>query len=100
MMPKVVIEDPALTVGLPPNLTAWTGLDALAHCFEGFCAPALHPFSDGVAAEGMRLIKPFLPHAVLDGADLEARGSMPAAAYRGSQALHQGVGAQQSLSHP
>lgn len=100
MMPKVVIEDPALTVGLPANLTAWTGMDALAHCFEGFCAPDLHPFSDGVAVEGMRLIKTFLPRAVLDGGDLEARGMMLAAASMGSTAFQKGLGAIHSLSHP
>src|SRR3546814_17424459 len=75
-------------------------MDALAHCFEGFCAPALHPFSDGVAAEGMRLIKTFLPHAVLDGDDLEARGMMLAAASMGSTAFQKGLGAIHSLSHP
>jgi len=100
MMPKVVIEDPLLTVGLPPNLTAWTGMDALAHCFEGFCAPELHPFSDGVAIEGMRLIKTYLPRAVLDGGDLEARGMMLAAASMGSTAFQKGLGAIHSLSHP
>lgn len=100
MMPAVVIEDPALTAGLPANLTAWTGMDALAHCFEGFCAPELHPFSDGVAVEGMRLIKEFLPRAVADGSDLEARGMMLAAASMGSTAFQKGLGAIHSLSHP
>lgn len=100
MMPKVVIEDPELTAGLPANLTAWTGMDALAHCFEGFCAPELHPFSDGVAVEGMRLIKEYLPRAVADGTDLEARGMMLAAASMGSTAFQKGLGAIHSLSHP
>ncbi len=100
MMPKVVIEDPELTVGLPANLTAWTGMDALAHCFEGLCAPELHPFSDGVAVEGLRLIKEFLPRAVADGRDLEARGMMLAAASMGSTAFQKGLGAIHSLSHP
>jgi alcohol dehydrogenase class IV len=100
MMPKVVIEDPELTVGLPANLTAWTGMDALAHCFEGFCVPELHPFSDGVAVEGMRLIKEYLPRAVSDGKDLEARGMMLAAASMGSTAFQKGLGAIHSLSHP
>lgn len=100
MMPRVVIEDPQLTVGLPANLTAWTGMDALAHCFEGLCAPELHPFSDGVAVEGLRVIKEFLPRAVLDGSDLEARGMMLAAASMGSTAFQKGLGAIHSLSHP
>jgi len=100
MMPVIVIEDPRLTVGLPADLTAWTGMDALAHCFEGFCAPELHPFSDGVAVEGMRLIKEYLPRAVADGRDLEARGMMLAAASMGSTAFQKGLGAIHSLSHP
>lgn len=100
MMPTIVIEDPQLTVGLPADLTAWTGMDALAHCFEGFCAPELHPFSDGVAVEGMRLIKEYLPRAVADGRDLEARGMMLAAASMGSTAFQKGLGAIHSLSHP
>lgn len=100
MMPAIVIEDPKLTVGLPANLTAWTGMDALAHCFEGYCAPELHPFSDGVAVEGMRLIKEYLPRAVADGRDLEARGMMLAAASMGSTAFQKGLGAIHSLSHP
>jgi len=100
MMPRVVIEDPELTVGLPANLTAWTGMDALAHCFEGYCVPELHPFSDGVAVEGLRVIKEFLPRAVANGGDLEARGMMLAAASMGSTAFQKGLGAIHSLSHP
>lgn len=100
MMPTIVIEDPQLTAGLPANLTAWTGMDALAHCFEGFCSPELHPFSDGVAVEGMRLIKEYLPRAYADGRDMEARGTMLAAASMGSTAFQKGLGAIHSLSHP
>ncbi len=100
MMPRIVIEDPRLTAGLPANLTAWTGMDALAHCFEGFCAPSLHPFSDGIAVEGMRVIKEFLPRAVADGRDMEARGMMLVAASMGSTAFQKGLGAIHSLSHP
>lgn len=100
MMPRIVIEDPVLTVGLPANLTAWTGLDALAHCFEALSAPGLHPFCDGVAMEGIRLIHTWLPRAVDDGRDLEARGHMLAAASMGSTAFQKGLGAIHALSHP
>ncbi|NQW12160.1 MAG: iron-containing alcohol dehydrogenase [Alphaproteobacteria bacterium] len=100
MMPRIVIEDPKLTVGLPANLTAWTGLDALAHCFEALSVPELHPFCDGVAMEGMRLIHTWLPRAVDDGRDLEARGHMLVAASMGSTAFQKGLGAIHALSHP
>jgi alcohol dehydrogenase class IV len=99
MMPGIVIEDPRLSVGLPANLTAWTGIDALAHCFEALCAPSTHPMADGIAIEGMRLVKEFLPRAVADGGDLEARGYMLAAASMGSTAFQKGLGAIHSLSH-
>lgn len=100
MMPRIVIEDPKLTVGLPANLTAWTGLDALAHCFEALSVPEVHPFCDGVAVEGMRVIHEWLPRAVDDGRDLEARGYMLAAASMGSTAFQKGLGAIHALSHP
>jgi len=100
MMPAVVISDPQLTLGLPVNLTAWTGMDALAHCFEAFCAPGFHPMADGIALEGMRLIKDFLPRAVTDGHDLEARGSMLVAATMGATAFQKGLGGIHALSHP
>ena len=67
MMPAIVIEDPELTVGLPPHVTAATGMDALSHCLEAYCAPFFHPLADGIAVEGMRLIKEWLPVAVRDG---------------------------------
>jgi alcohol dehydrogenase len=100
MMPAVVIADPALTVGLPPKLTAATGMDALAHCLEAYCAPGFHPLADGIALEGVRLVKECLPTAVKNGADIEARGGMMAAASMGATAVQKGLGAIHSLSHP
>jgi alcohol dehydrogenase class IV len=100
MMPKTVICDPELTVGLPPKLTAGTGMDALAHCLEAYCAPGFHPLADGVAVEGMRLVKDFLPRAVADGSDIEARAMMMAAAAMGATAFQKGLGAIHALSHP
>ena len=100
MMPKVAIEDPELGVGLPPFLTMATGMDALAHCFEAYCVDAFHPLADGVALEGMRIIKHYLPRAVANGADLEARAYMFAAASMGATAFQKGLGAIHSISHP
>ena len=100
MMPALVISDPLLTVGLPANLTAWTGMDALAHCFEAYCAPGFHPMADGIALEGMRLIKRFLQRAVSNSNDIEARSGMLAAATMGATAFQKGLGAIHALSHP
>ncbi len=100
MMPVTVICDPALVAGLPPHLTAWTGMDALAHCLEAYCAPGYHPLADGIAVEGLRLIKEWLPKAVKTGSDLEARAHMMSAAARGAAAFQKGLGAIHSLSHP
>lgn len=100
MLPGIAIEDPELTVGLPANLTAWTGMDALAHCLEAYSAPGFHPMADGVALEGMRLVKDWLPAAVADGGDIEARGHMQVAATMGATAFQKGLGAIHSLSHP
>jgi alcohol dehydrogenase class IV len=100
MMPKVAIEDPELGVGLPAFLTMATGMDALAHCFEAYCVNAFHPLADGVALEGLRIIKQYLPRAVADGADLEARAYMFAAASMGATAFQKGLGAIHSVSHP
>ena len=100
MLPALVISDPMLTVGLPANLTAWTGMDALAHCLEAYCAPGFHPMADGIALEGMRLIKRFLQRAVSDGSDIEARSGMLAAAAMGATAFQKGLGAIHALSHP
>ncbi len=100
MMPAQVICDPELTVGLPPALTAGTGMDALAHCLEAFCAPSYHPMAEGIALEGMRLVKEYLPRAYADGTDLEARGQMLSAAAMGATAFQKGLGAIHALSHP
>jgi len=100
MQPAIVIADPALTVGLPPKITAATGMDALAHCFEAYCAPGYHPMAEGIAVEGMRLIKEWLPTAVKDGKNLTARSHMMAAAAMGATAFQKGLGAIHSLSHP
>ncbi|MFM9841814.1 MAG: iron-containing alcohol dehydrogenase [Dongiaceae bacterium] len=100
VQPSIVIDDPALTIGLPAKITAATGMDALAHCFEAYCAPGYHPMADGIALEGMRLIKEWLPIAVKDGKNLEARSHMMAAATMGATAFQKGLGAIHSLSHP
>jgi alcohol dehydrogenase class IV len=100
MMPQVVIADPELTVGLPSRLTAGTGMDAFIHCFEAYCAPGYHPYAEGIAVEGMRLVKENLARAVKDGRDIEARAHMLAASQMGSTAFQKGLGAIHSLSHP
>ena len=100
MLPGQVIADPGLTTGLPPHLTAATGMDALAHNLEAYCAPTYHPMAEGIAVEGMRLVKDWLPTAVRDGANLEARAHMLAAASMGSTSFQKGLGAIHSLSHP
>ena len=100
ILPKVVICDPELTVGLPPHITAGTGLDAFAHCVEAYCSPHYHPMSQGIALEGMRLVKDYLPRACADGSDLEARAQMMSAAAMGATAFQKGLGAIHALSHP
>jgi alcohol dehydrogenase class IV len=100
MMPGIVIADPELTVGLPPKITAATGFDAFVHCFEAFCAPGFHPLADGIALEGMRLIKQYLPRACKNGGDMEARSRMLAAASMGATAFQKGLGAVHAIAHP
>ncbi len=100
MMPRVVVADPELTRGLPPTLTAATGMDALAHCLEAFCAPFHHPLADGIALEGLRLIHAWLPAAFRAGDDLTARTHLLAAATMGAVAFQKGLGAIHALSHP
>jgi alcohol dehydrogenase class IV len=100
MMPGVVISDPELTVGLPPAITAATGMDAFVHCFEAFCAPGFHPLADGVALEGMRLIQTYLPVACENGKDIEARSRMLAAASMGATAFQKGLGGVHAIAHP
>tara|TARA_B100001123_G_scaffold26221_1_gene28272 strand:- start:117 stop:1274 length:1158 start_codon:yes stop_codon:yes gene_type:complete len=99
-LPSIVILDPVLTVDLSPRLTAATGMDALAHNLEAFCAPGFHPMADGIAIEGMKLIKKSLLIAVKNGKDLEARRNLLVAASMGSTAFQKGLGAIHSLSHP
>ncbi len=96
----MVICDPELTVGMPPAITAGTGLDAFAHCVESFSSPHYHPMSQGIALEGMRLVKDYLPRAYKDGNDIEARAQMMSAAMMGATAFQKGLGAIHALSHP
>jgi alcohol dehydrogenase class IV len=100
MLPAVVIMDPELTVGMPPKITAGTGMDAFAHCLEAYCAPFYHPMSEGIAVEGLRLVRENLLRAYRDGTDLEARGHMMSAAAMGAVAFQKGLGAIHALSHP
>lgn len=100
MLPALVIEDPELTVGLPAHITAATGMDALSHCLEAWCSPFYHPMAEGIAAEGMRLVRDWLPRAVEDGTDIEARSHMLIASSMGATAFQKGLGAMHSLSHP
>ncbi len=100
MLPVAVICDPELTVGMPKFITAGTGLDAFAHCVEAFSSPHYHPMSQGIALEGMRLVKEYLPRACDDGADIEARAQMMSAAAMGATAFQKGLGAIHAMSHP
>ncbi|AVO38939.1 iron-containing alcohol dehydrogenase [Pukyongiella litopenaei] len=100
MLPAQVICDPELTVGMPKFITAGTGLDAFAHCVEAFCSPHYHPMSQGIALEGMRLVRDYLPRAYADGTDIEARAHMMSAAAMGATAFQKGLGAIHALSHP
>lgn len=100
VLPTIVISDPELTVGMPRIITAGTGMDAFVHCLEAYCSPFFHPMSQGIALEGMRLVKDFLPRAYADGTDIEARGQMMAAAAMGAVAFQKGLGAAHAVSHP
>ncbi|KAB2684650.1 MULTISPECIES: iron-containing alcohol dehydrogenase [Brucella/Ochrobactrum group] len=100
MLPVTVIADPELSTGMPPFITAGTGMDALAHCLEAYCAPGFHPMADGIAVEGIRLVFENLPKAYADGSNVEARANMMAAAAMGATAFQKGLGAIHSLSHP
>ena len=100
MLPTLTILDPELTVGMPAFLTAATGMDAFAHNLEAYCAPGYHPMADGIALEGMSLIKKWLTVAVNEGENLEARGHMMASSSMGATAFQKGLGAIHSLSHP
>ena len=100
MLPSTVILDPELTIPLPPNLTAFTGMDALAHCLEAFCSNFFHPLSQGIAVEGISIINNYLLRAYRNGEDIQARGNMLVASSMGSIAFQKGLGAIHSLSHP
>ncbi len=100
LLPGIVICDPELTVGMPKVITAGTGLDALAHCLEAYCSPHYHPMSQGIALEGMRLVKDNLPRVYADGSDIDARAEMMSAAAMGAVAFQKGLGAIHAISHP
>lgn len=100
LMPSLAILDPELTVGLPPHLTAATGMDAMTHAIEAFVCPMFHPLCDGIALEAIYRINRFLPRAVSDGSDIEARGQMQVAAAMGAIAFQKDLGAAHSLAHP
>jgi len=100
MLPKAVIADPELTFELPARITAWTGMDALSHSLEAWCSPFFHPLGEGIALEGMRLVKEWLPVAVEDGHNVEGRAFMLAASSMGAIAFQKGLGAMHAMSHP
>lgn len=100
ILPCQVICDPELTLTMPRAITAGTGLDAFAHCLEAYCSPNYHPMSQGIAVEGMRLVKENLPKVYIDGSDIEARGHMMSAAAMGATAFQKGLGAIHAISHP
>ncbi|WP_298628461.1 iron-containing alcohol dehydrogenase [uncultured Legionella sp.] len=100
MLPAIVIMDPELTIGLPAPVTAATGMDALSHCLEAYCATYYHPMAEGIALEGIRLIKEYLLRAYQDGKDLEARTNMLVASAMGATAFQRGLGAMHALAHP
>ncbi len=100
MLPGLVIADPELTVGLPPAITAAVGMDALSHNLEAFCSPFYHPMAQGIALEGMRLIKIWLPAAYRDGTDVTARAHMMVASTMGAAAFQKGLGGMHAMSHP
>lgn len=100
MLPEQVILDPELTVGLPPAITAATGMDALSHNLEALCSPFYHPIATGIAIEGIRLVQEYLPRAVADGNDIEARTQMLVCSSMGATAFQKGLGAMHALAHP
>ena len=100
MLPQQVILDPELTVGLPPSITAATGLDALSHNLEALCSPFYHPMATGIAVEGIRMVQEYLPRAVADGTDIEARTQMLVCSSMGATAFQKGLGAMHALAHP
>ena len=99
MLPSIVILDPVLTYNLPKHITAWTGIDALVHAIEAYCAPGFHPMADGIAIEAIRLIKENLPTAFEKPHDKDARAYMLVAAMMGATAFQKGLGSVHSLAH-
>jgi len=100
MLPALVILDPQLSIGLPPKITAATGMDALSHSLEAYCSPLFHPMAEGIALEAMRLVQHYLPRAVAKGSDVEARLHMLVASSMGATAFQRGLGAMHALAHP
>ena len=100
MLPKIVLLDADFTVGLPPHLTAATGMDALSHLLEAYCSPVFHPMAEGIARQGMVIVRDYLIRAVANGADLEARTQMQIASMMGATAFQKGLGAMHALAHP
>jgi alcohol dehydrogenase class IV len=100
MLPTQVILDPELTVGLPRGITAATGMDALSHNLEAYCSPFYHPMAEGIAIEGIRMVKEYLPKAVADGTDITARTQMLVCSSMGATAFQKGLGGMHALAHP
>lgn len=100
LLPDIAVLEPELTVGLPPHITAATGVDAFVHCLEAWFAPGFHPIADGIALQGLELVLDWLPKAVEDGQNLDARERMLIAATMGSAAFQKGLGMIHSLAHP
>ena len=100
MLPAEVLLDPELTIGLPAPITAATGMDALSHNLEALCSPFYHPMAEGIAVEGIRLVQEFLPRAVSDGTDIEARTQMLVCSSMGATAFQKGLGGMHALAHP
>ena len=100
LMAEMAILDPELTVGLPANLTASTGMDAMTHAIEALVCTVFHPMCDAIALEAIRMVWLYLPRAYSNGADIEARGMMQVAAAMGAVAFQKDLGAAHSLSHP
>ena len=99
LLPSLVILDPNLTLGLPPHITAATGMDALSHSLEALCSSSYHPMAEGIAIEGIRLVKEYLPRAVANGQDLEARTHMLVASSMGATAFQKGLGGMHAIAH-
>ena len=100
MLPQIAILDPFLSLGLPKNVTAGSGMDALAHCIEALSSPFYHPMAEGTAVEGIRLVKENLLEVYNDGENVKARANMLVASMMGAAAFQKGLGAIHSVTHP